>query len=201
LSQDLQQTRYDNLLRRVGGLIGPGSKVSEVLGELFPVIDVERVPGELLYLFGTKIAMGSVRLAATPGQQDHMQLFNPVDSSVLITLTEVVFSVSIAQRVRWQLQSTALALFTANQAVRDSRKSVIEQPVGQIRHNQPAGGLATFGEAELAAATAFRLNPANSLAVLLPGTGFTIATTTANSDMLSSWFWRERPAEQSELNF
>ncbi len=48
MGQELQQNRYDQLIRRVGGIIGPGSKVVEALGELFPVIDVENVPGELL---------------------------------------------------------------------------------------------------------------------------------------------------------
>jgi len=55
---ELQQNRYDQLLRRVGDLKGPGSKVNDVLQELFPTIDVENVPGELLFLMGTHIGLG-----------------------------------------------------------------------------------------------------------------------------------------------
>ena len=36
----LQQSRYDQLLRRVGDLKGPGSKVNDVLHELFPMFDL-----------------------------------------------------------------------------------------------------------------------------------------------------------------
>ena len=56
---EVQQNRWDQLIRRVSGSIGPGSRVSETLSELLPVMDVERVPGELLRLMGTDVAMAS----------------------------------------------------------------------------------------------------------------------------------------------
>ena len=84
---ELQQNRYDRLLRRVGGLIGAKSMVNDALGELFPMLEVENVPGELLALLGTQLGWCSASLGPSVGNFNHHQLFNPADSGVVITVT------------------------------------------------------------------------------------------------------------------
>ncbi len=198
---EIQQNRWDQLIRRVANIVGGGSQVNDTLNELFPVLDVENMPAELLYLAGTKIAMGSQRDLASVGDLHLHQLFNPIDSGHILTLTDVIFSSGVAQRIRWALQSTAVSSSSTNQAIRDSRVSVIERAIGSIRGVTQVGGIPAFGEVEIGVEIPFQLSVGNAVAVLLPGTGFTIATTTANNELISSWFWRERLAQPAELNF
>jgi len=175
--------------------------VNDALGELFPTLDVENMPAELLYLSGTKIAIGAERDVASAGNVHLHQVFNPADSGHVLTLTDVIFSSDTAQRIRMALQTFAFTNTTANQAIRDSRVSVIELPVGQIRSVTQAAGIPAFGEVEIAANLPFHLTVGNAIAVLLPGTGFSIATTTVNTEFITSWWWRERATQAAEVNF
>jgi len=102
VTNEIQQTRYDRLIRRVAGIIGPGSKVSEVLTELFPVLDVESVPSELLILAGTNTCFGGGQFQAMAGQSPKMGLFNPADSNTILVLTHVYVSTDTGnQNIRW----------------------------------------------------------------------------------------------------
>jgi len=196
----IQQTRYDQLLRRVAGIIGPGSKVSEVLSELFPMIDVENVPAELLILAGTRTCAGGGFQGATAAQAVKFQLFNPVDSGHIITITRVLHSADSTQNHRWG-RSTAVFATTRSGAgeFTDTRNDIVNKPVAEIRE---------LSEAALANAANLIVVPANeplvlenenSIAVLSPGFGWEIGNQAVNTGGSVSFYWRERVAEQSEL--
>jgi len=106
VTNEIQQNRYDQTLRRVTGIIGPGSKVAEVLTELFPVIDVERVPGELLILGGTDLAAGGASLDGGPGNSSEINLHNPPGSGKIITCTQILITSAVVEswRVAWRLR-------------------------------------------------------------------------------------------------
>lgn len=201
MSFELQQTRYDQLVRRMGNIIGPGAKVAEVLPELFPVIDVERVPGELLALGGTRLAMGSEQQLAVVAEFANVQLFNPADSGQLVTLSSAIISSDATSGARWQVVTTALPVLSTNHAFRDSRFTGTTRPVGEIRTDSTVGAVVRTGQMFTAANRPILMEQDDAIAVLAPGTGITFQTIVANNTFRVSFFWRERVALQSELNF
>lgn len=199
MTTELQQGRYDAIMRRVGDLKGPGSKVAEVLAELFPVIDLERVPGELLILGGTDICSGQTSLIGAVGQRSNIQLFNPTDSSKIITVTQFIANTDATQDISWGTAPIALTTLINSQLFRDTRRPFNSLPSGQIRSQSIAAGPVTFAVASLIGNTAFRFSDENEVAVLSPGFGLTIAAAVNNSQLLVTFYWRERVVEPSEL--
>lgn len=197
---EIQQSRYDQLLRRVCDLKGPGSKVNDALTELFPMIDVERVPGELLILSGTRICMGGGFLAGVAAQAITAQLFNPADSGKLITVTRVYASWLGTTTVRWGTTLTTLATPIGTERFRDTRLIVPTAPSGEI-HQLSRVALATgINQSRNPNNENFILDDQNGVAVLAPGTGFEIGNGVLDLDMHYGFNWRERVAEPSELN-
>jgi len=196
---ELQQNRYDQLLRRVGDLKGPGSKVNDVLQELFPTIDVENVPGELLFLLGTRIGWGAAAKAPTAGKKAAIQLFNPEGSGQLVTVSTVLISGATLGDYTWGTSSSGLGTNTGIPRLRDLRLGSNEQGVSQLRTSadQVAQNLGRFRSNGGLLNT---LTDGNSFCVLSPGTGITIV---GDTDVVISvsFFYRERIAEPSELAF
>lgn len=198
---ELQQNRYDRLLRRVGGMIGPGSMVNDVLTELFPMFDVENMPGELLRLSGTRLGMGTDTFNATVAEIPKIQLFNPVDSGLLVTLTTLVITQGVAaELVRFAFTSSALTNNIGNTPFRDTRDGIGLSTVAQVRSLSSAAGVASHFSYRSLADTAVQFHDNNGVCVLGPGTGITIATQNTNRSLTVAFMWRERVVESSELN-
>lgn len=198
---ELQQNRYDQLLRRVGDLKGGGSKVSEVLTELFPVIDVENVPGELLALTRTTLGVGSSEDTAGAGEVMKVQLFNPVGSGMLITCTSIFVACTITENIRIGVTFPKLADGIGTETRRDTRAGITARTVGQIRKESTAGVSDANMLVAVIADQGVHLLDANGLFVIAPGTGITVGNATAQKRLIVSFMWRERIAEPSELNF
>jgi len=197
---ELQQNRYDALLRRVGDLKGPGSKVNDVLQELFPVIDVERVPGELLFLMGTRIGHAGTSLNPAPAQRGGIQLFNPVGSGKLITISRLILSASSSQTITWGVVTIGLTTNTGLARSRDGRGGVGPSGVAQLR--TAINAVAPIGMSVIVPAGGFfQVGDVNSVAVLSPGTGLSVVAGVDDLSMNTSFYYRERVAEPSELNF
>lgn len=201
MSQDLQQNRYDQLIRRVGGLIGPGAKVSEVLGELFPVLDVENMPGELMFLAGWRLAYGSIAVTGAAGENPRAQIFNPVDSGKIMTVSSVVIGTTQTQSIRWTTNALPLTTGVGTERIRDTRAGTIQRPVGQIRRDSTVVITDATGQLRLPNGAIFVLKDPNDLAVLAPGAGFEVGGQTVASTISVTFYWRERVAEASELSF
>jgi len=198
---ELQQNRYDQLIRRVGGIIGAGSKVSEALSELFPVIDVERVPIELLFLAGTSLGQGSSLQPGVAANLNHSQLFNPAGSGQLLTLTSVIISTEGSEVVEYTTTETPLTTDVGNVIPRDTRAGLTAPIVGQVRTVTQVAGLPGIGQILIQNAASFVFEPPGGLFVLAPGTGVTFADTVLNRDFRVNYMWRERVATEAELNF
>lgn len=200
MTNEIQQTRYDRLLRRVAGIIGPGSKVSEVLTELFPTIDVENVPSELLLLMGTRGAFGGGTITSPGGQSPKMGLFNPAESNTIITLTDVVFATaSGTHTIRWGLNVNELATQIQTQVFTDTRNPLTNLPVGRVSTESEAALANATGQTRLLANTPFSLGGKNDLTNLRPGIGFEIGIAAVATTIHVTFYWRERPMETSEL--
>jgi len=195
---ELQQNRYDQLLRRVGDLKGPGSKVNDVLQELFPTIDVENVPGELLILMGTRIGLAATSKAPTAGKKAGIQLFNPAESGHIITISTVTVAPAASTTITFGLTTSALATNTGIPRLRDTRPGTNQRGVAELRTSPDVPSL-TGGDIRIATLVTVQLNDVNSVCVLAPGTGITFNATT-DVTFSCGFFYRERIAEPSELN-
>ena len=198
---EVQQTRWDRMIRRVSGSIGPGSRVSETLSELFPVFDVEQAPAELLVLGGTRMAMGrSVEVQVGSNFQMSM-LRNPGGSEAIITLLSVSMFSSTAQAFAMGLtQNTFANLNAANTAFSDGRLFGSSTPVGEVRDGISLVAGVDFYQLRGSAGESIFYEPPKAVAVLSPGTAFSVSATVINTLLLVSYTWTERPAEASELN-
>ena len=198
---EIQQSRWDKLLRRVSGSIGPGSRVGTSISDLFPVFDVERVPAELLALSGWRTAAGSTNQNGQAALQQQAQIFNPVASGKIIVVTGIWLGTNTAQLMNYGLVSTQLAIQPAVERPRDSRFSITQRTTGLISFGTNAAVTPITANVQVRGNVAEHLLDENGLFVLSPGFGCQVSTTTVNTALRSSWFWREREAEQSELNF
>lgn len=198
----LQQARYDQLIRRVGGIVGAGSMVTEALAELFPTIDVENVPGELLWLSGFRLASGGSSITAAGGQFAAVQLFNPVDSGMLCAVSTVLFSSGNTAAYNWNTSETPLANLITQANYRDTREGAIfDATTMAIRDESRATVTIRSGTTRALANTQTTLNDKNGVAVLFPGTGLEVGVTSTAITIDVSFFWRERVALQSERLF
>jgi len=198
-SQDLQQARYDQLVRRVGALYGGGSKVVEVLPELFPVLEVEDTTPELLALGGWRLAWANTSRLSGVGNDSTSQLFNPLGSGQIVAVTQVHISTDATTLLDIEVQEGALAAGVPG-LYRDSRFGVPRNTAAlasSLDGGVTGGGLRVFVVID----EPFSLRDDNGLVVLAPGTGLNLGTVTTNMTLRVNYFWRERPAQQSELLF
>jgi len=199
VTNEIQQTRYDRLLRRVAGIIGPGSKVSEVLTELFPVLDVESVPSELLILAGTRTAFGGGNITSAAGESPKFGLFNPPGSNTIITLTRVIFTVATSNStLRWGKNTNELSNLLSTQIFGDTRNPLANLPVGRISNESAVALANATGQAFILVRQPFVLENTNDLLILRPGIGFEIGLAGVAQQIAVTFYWRERAMETSE---
>lgn len=197
---ELQQTRYDRLVRRVGAIIGTGSMVGEALSELFPVLDLENLPPELYILNDNRLAVGAEdRGAAGAGNFNQIQLYNPLGSRAIITVTQFLVSSNGTQTVAFGATLTAATNNITNKQFRDTRFRVTDQPLGQIRHDVAVAVTPNVGLVRIAANTERSIRDDTGIYVLAPGSGFQVSNGAANTELFVTFFWHERAAETSEL--
>lgn len=200
MTNEIQQTRYDRIMRRVTGIIGPGSKVAEVITELFPMLDVERVPGELLILGGTDLGVGQLSLDGGPGNFSVLEIRNPLDSGKLLTVTSVLVSSTSAIAAVAGAQAVAIGVRSFNELFRDLRRGDVTRPVGQTRLLATPALPPFDWQWSLLADTTFVLRDENAVAVLPPGFSFFVSAAQQDILLKATFLWRERPVEQSELS-
>jgi len=199
---EIQQNRWDQLVRRVANVVGGGSQVNDTLNELFPTMDVENVPGELLALGGINIGWCNSLLQPSVGDTNHHQLFNPAGSGALIVITTILHQQNAVGYQRIFTQTQAIGTATGNDAKRDTRTGVVSATVAEQRTVQQAGGGSLVGLApRMDIGTTHTVTDPNGVVVLFPGTGCTVATEATNVQSRISFMWRERVFEPAEDNF
>lgn len=198
---NINQNRWDQLVRRVAGLIGPGSKVNNTIGDLFPMLDVENLPAELYLLGGTRLGSGSAQQTGSAGEVPRCQIFNPADSGMIVTLTSFLVSLTVIGQIRMVNTITAESTNVVAR-VRDLRLGTIQPTTTEVRAASEAAVLAANGgEFRVLGTTVNPITDPNGIVVLAPGTGMTLTTSAVASTMTATFFFRERVAESSELLF
>jgi len=199
VTTEIQQTRYDQVVRRVGGIIGPGSKVGGVIPELFPMIDVEEPPTELLILGGTHAAFAGGTNAAVAGQAGRFSVFNPAGSGALITVTSFAFSSSSALTLRYGIVNIALPAVSTQLFV-DTRRGITPRPLGQFGQTNSIALAPATGQLRIFSNVPHGLQSDKGIFVLGPGTGLEVGGSGFNAVTHCTFHWRERAALESELN-
>jgi len=194
------QGRYDRLLRRTAAQVGPGSKVSNALEDLFPTLDVENAPGELLRASGWFLCMGRTNRIAAAGTTSASQLFNPIGSGKLIVLESCIIGLAASTDIQFGPTFIALTGGSVAGAERDTRRGAIAASTGLVQF-QDDGAASAFGIIRVLAADPYKLNHRNGVAVLVPGTGFIVTVASLAQTLRVSYFWRERTGEPEEFGF
>lgn len=197
---DINQGRYDRLLRRTTAQVGPGSKVANALEDLFPVLDVERAPIELLRASGWFFASRSLSVTPAAGTVASIQLFNPVGSSRLMVLEYCGVRLVGAGAINEGPSFTALISTVAVGLQRDLRETVLSQTVGELQEEDDAA-LVVSGQVFLPAANTVDISSGRDYVVLGPGTGWLIKPAAVTVALSIHFRWRERVAEGEELEF
>ena len=199
MPNDLQTARYDGLIRRVGGLLGGGSKVTESLSELFPMIDCENLPAELLFLAGWRTGYRAINVGATVGETSRAQLQNPLGSGLVMVVTDVWLTT--LQIVISYTVTDVLFAGTFPGRLRDTRTGAIEDTGAVVALSQTGNTVKRGDFTTISNETFHHHATENSLFVLSPGTALEYGTDTDNVALAVTFNWRERAALSSELNF
>jgi len=200
VGSDLQTARYDRLVRRVGGIIGPGSKVTEALSELFPMFDVENMPHELLVLANTQTVFSTLIVQPVAAEFSQAQLFNPAGSATIV-IPSSVYIAGTTGGVAWELTETQIDPPGFSGQFRDTRSGFGLESAGKVSGDTNAVLIPQRGRINIIGAETYHLHDSDGIAVLGPGTGITFSQATVNFSLIVTFFWREREALQSELNF
>lgn len=200
MTNELQTARYDNLVRRLGGLLGPGSKVTETLSELFPVFETENLPAELMFLGGWVLGMTTQTRGATVGETSRVQLFNPVGSGKIGVLTDVFFDMNDTGIIAWQVNETPFAAPLGG-ATRDTHAG-FDVGTALVVSSLATGNTPQAGRLQSPGPNlTFHFHVENSIAVLAPGSGVEFGTVEDQKALNATFLWRERVALPSELSF
>jgi len=195
----LQTGRLENFIRRWGSIKGGGSLLSETLGEVFPVLDLENLSPENYLPAGWTPFFGFTTVVGVAAQLQGASLINPAASGNIIVVDLIVARVAAAANFTL---GNSLPLFTPilNATSRDTREL---SPLGGAR----IGANANVGAAE----TGLLYRQAGGLdreiilphgtGILAPGTQIAVVGSTVNNTLNVGFSGRIRVAEPSELSF
>ena len=166
------------------------------------MINVEDPPPELLLLGGTQLGMAGQKVGSGALNFTRLQLHNPVDSNNIVVVTKVMLWTLEAQQLRNEVSDFVGANLLGIDRQRDTRNGIIPPPVARFRSTFSAvTATAAIISVTLGAGERFTLEDKNGLAILGPGTSYEWGSSIINTTIEVNYFWRERPAEPSELQF
>ncbi len=195
----LQTARLENLIRRWGSIKGPGSVLSESLGDVFPTLDLENLSPELQALAGWFPFFGFVTVIGVSAQTTGASVINPANSGAIV----VVDYVNIRRETGGVVGVGAnVPLFTPtlNGLRRDTRLQATTG-IARIGANANVGAHVDAMQFRMTSNVDRELVLPNGVAIVSPGEQFAVINGTANNDLTVSFSGRVRLAEPSELSF
>ena len=199
MTYEIQQTRWDRVIRRVSGSIGPGSRAADTISEVMPTLDLENMPAELLVLGGTRLAMGFSSQPGAGGLFSQSMLRNPGQSGAIITVLEARFSAPTAQTI---VGGPTLNTFAVSgvDVFADTRLGLVSPPTGVVLADQLLVTGPDFYRFEVNGVDDTVWTPPKAVGVLGPGSAMALSCTVLGATFSCSWTWQERSAEESELS-
>jgi len=196
----LQTARLENFVRRWGSIKGGGSVLSETLGDVFPMLDLENLSPELQAVAGwiPYVVFGTV--IGDAGDLGAIQIGNAPGSEVIATVDKVIVNTVVAQAVTWG-QSTALLNVVGNVRNRDSRSPGVFSGFVTIRALTSGTLAETSGIIRTVAGVDREYEYKDALAILGPNSAFTLVESVVAESLTVTFFGRVRLAEPSELSF
>lgn len=196
----LQTARLENFVRRWGSIKGGGSVLSESLGDVFPVLDLENLTPENQLPAGWSLTQRFITVVGIAAQLTGVSVINPADSGAIVVVDKILVQSNTSQNFTYGVDLPLFTVVTTFQN-QDTRSS-----------NQQNGSMVMGGNANVGAAfgggffralanVTFILEAPNGLAVLAPGGQFGVAGATVQTNITMSAFGRVRLAEPSELSF
>lgn len=195
----LQTARLENFIRRWGSIKGPGSVLSETLGDVFPVLDLENLTPENqltagwypFFTFGTTVGVAAQTAGAS--------LINPAGTGSIVVVDAINISVESGGNVTI---GTSLPLFTEviNSAARDTRAAA-RSGVARLGANANTGAQEIGMILEVTVDIDRFLTLPNGVAILGPGSQLAVVAVTVNKNLTVGFSGRQRVAEPSELSF
>lgn len=154
------------------------------------------------YLQGWNRFAVVANVAAVSAQFSRARIRNPVGSNVMIVIEQLTIDSSVADTplVTWGATTTDLTtLVTLTFTRMDPRGN--PQPTAIVSFNQQAsGGQALLQRGVAAALSTDYITNQDTQIPILPGQVVDVQAFAANTTLLVSFMWRERPMESSELN-
>ena len=197
----LQTARLENFIRRWGSIKGPGSVLSETLGDVFPVLDLENLTAENMAVAGWSLWSGSTNVTGGVAQFGAASVINPVGSGAIVVVDALTTHSGTLQAYLMGISNLTLLTSVINTINRDTRINAIFQGNATLGASTNAAG--AVGDAAFrcrANIDRVMLIP-HGLAVLGPGRQFQVTSQAANTATFYTFYGRVRLAEPSELSF
>lgn len=196
----LQTARLENFIRRWGSIKGGGSVLSETLGDVFPVLDLENLTPENQLVAGWTLWAGGASVTGTAGDLAALSLINPADSGQIVVVDKMTFFASAAQVCQYGINSTLLTQVIAV-SVRDSRVGQVFGGAALVGASQDTTG--NLGDINFRVLNTedLQFEIPNAFAVLTPGNQLQVTMSTVATTLRGAFFGRSRLAEPSELSF
>jgi len=196
----LQTARLENFIRRWGSIKGPGSVLSETLGDVFPVLDLENLTPENQLTAGWHLFSGFATVVGVAAQLSGVGIRIPADRNSLAVIDKIVINAELAQDITFGINVVAFVQ-VGSTANKDSRNPQAFSADTRLSANANVGAAANGGILAVAAGVDREFEAPHGLAVLGPGAQFSVVCATVNSDLTVTFFGRARQAEPSELSF
>jgi len=195
----IQTGRLENLIRRWASIKGPGSVLSETLGDVFPILDLENLPPELLLPAGISMVAGSVSATGDVGALAGVGIMNPANSGTILTVTKFHVKTAVVQAISCGLRvGTTAVLNTRNL---DSRAGQNFNGAARFfAFVSTAGVLGNF-IVDTQATIDREVTVPHGIVVLSPGNAFQLTASVTNTLLRATFFAYTRQAEPSELSF
>lgn len=191
---------FDNLIRRLYSIKGGGSELAETLGDVFPMLDLENLPSELLVLRGWNLFSGFATIIGVPAQATGIQLFNVADSQSLVVLTKIIINSQKAQQMTYGVNVALATPVTSTQNM-DTRIPQSVNAIARLAGDADVQTSGTAGSIDVVAGVDREFEVPNGIVVLAPGGVFSVFSSTSDSDLRVTFIGRQRLAEPSELSF
>ena len=195
----LQTARLENFVRRWGSIKGPGSVLSETLGDVFPILDLENLTPENDLPAGWSRVAGTGTVTGGVAQTGAVQLINPTDSRSLLVITKIIIQAG-AQTFGLAIADPFTPTLIATRHL-DSRSTQDFNGSAVIAVDTNAAGVLGQFLIDTEAQIDREVENLNGIAILSPGNAFQVLAGATNALIAVTFFARVRLAEPSELSF